>query len=270
MPVLYEHPLSPYAQKNKIALREKGVPFELRLPAAIGSGTTLDPEFAAASPRGEVPALVDGALRVFDSTVILEYIEDRWPEPPLLPRSPAERARVRMLEDAMDTHYEAINWALAEILLFRRARGALADELVARAAEQTAAWRGWLEAQLGERRWFNGDAFGWGDLCVIPFLNGSAGFGNGPEPGTRLHDWFVRANERGSVARTAAEAAAAAAAMGEAARRVESGAFRREYRDHRLEWMVSSGGVSVVLEGLEKKNVRFVEPFAPPPEAPRR
>ena len=38
---------------------------------------------------------------------------------------------------------------------------------------------------------------------------------------------------------------------------VESGLFKREYRDHRLEWMIRSGGIDVVLEGLKKNNIRF-------------
>jgi glutathione S-transferase len=107
---LFDHPLSTYAQKNKIALREKNVAFELRLPMGIGAGVALDPAFGQASPRGEVPALVDGGTRIFDSTIILEHIEEKWPEPPLLPADPAARARARMIEDAMDTHYDAINW----------------------------------------------------------------------------------------------------------------------------------------------------------------
>src|SRR6185436_15901661 len=100
MVLLYEHPLSPYAQKVKIALNEKGVSYEARLPDLF-SGS--DAEFAAANPRMEVPALVDDATKVFDSTIILEYIEDRWPTPPLLPLTPAERARVRMIEEVCDT-----------------------------------------------------------------------------------------------------------------------------------------------------------------------
>ena len=122
---LYDHPLSPYGQKVKIALIEKGVEFQGMLPNAIGSGQ-VDGEFAAANPRGEVPALIDGDAAIFDSTVILEYIEDKWPKPALLPASPVDRARVRMLEDVMDTHFEAITWALSEIRNFgqsRRRRG---------------------------------------------------------------------------------------------------------------------------------------------------
>ncbi|MGI9168638.1 MAG: glutathione S-transferase N-terminal domain-containing protein, partial [Caulobacteraceae bacterium] len=54
MITLYEHPLSPYAQKVKIALREKGVAFEASVPGGMGSGGAVG-EFAAASPRAEVP-----------------------------------------------------------------------------------------------------------------------------------------------------------------------------------------------------------------------
>ena len=111
---LYDHPLSPYAQKVKIALREKGQPFETLTPGGLGAGGAAG-EFLEANPRAEVPALVDGEVMIFDSTIILEYLEDRWPTPALLPGAPAERARVRMLEEAMDTHFEAINWGLSEI-----------------------------------------------------------------------------------------------------------------------------------------------------------
>jgi glutathione S-transferase/RNA polymerase-associated protein len=259
--LLYDHPLSPYAQKCRIALREKGLDFEARLPAALGSGSGMEPAFAAASLRAEVPALIDGEARIFDSTIILEYIEERWPEPPLLPASPAERARVRMLEDVMDTHYEPINWGLGEIHFFRRATGELAKQLSERAARQAAGWRRWLSDQLGERPWFNGAAFGWGDLCVAPYLNGSRAFGIEPEAGSRLAAWLARANERPSVAATSAEAVAfvggAGGGMAVVADLVAKGLFKREYRDHRLEWMIRSGGLSIVQEGLARGNLRF-------------
>ena len=47
--------------------------------------------------------------------------------------------------------------------------------------------------------------------------------------------------------------------LGAVARQIASGQFKREYRDHRLEWMIRSGGLDVVLEGLAKGNIRFVE-----------
>ncbi len=145
--LLYEHPLSSYAQKVKIALREKGVPFEAELPETFGTGRTDGP-FAAANPRAEVPVLIDGPARIFESTVIMEYIEERWPDPPLLPRAPEARASARITEDVCDTQYEAVNWGFGEVLWFRRATGELAGKLRAQAARQTAVLQEWL-AGLG-------------------------------------------------------------------------------------------------------------------------
>ena len=260
--VLYDHPLSPYAQKVKIALREKGLAFETVAPGGLGAGGAGG-EFAKANPRAEVPALVDGETAVFDSTVILEYLEDAYPTPALLPASAADRARVRMLEEVMDTHFEAINWGLSELRWFKRAQGEQAAAMEAAAGRQTRGFFTWLEDRLGERAWFNGAAFGWGDLVVIPYVNGSTGHGLPPAPGSKLAAWQARAHARPSVAVTVAEAAASprGSAMPNVAELVEKGLFKREYRDHRLEWMIKSGGVEVVLKGLERDNIRFTPDF---------
>ncbi|HLZ73594.1 glutathione S-transferase family protein [Phenylobacterium sp.] len=259
---LYDHPLSPYGQKVKIALREKGVAFETVSPGGLGAGGAGG-DFAAANPRAEVPTLTDGEVAVFDSTVILEYIEDAYPAPPLLPASPGDRARVRMIEEVMDTHLEPVNWGLSELRWFKRATGEEAAKIEAAAARQIAGFHAWLERQLGEREWFNGAAFGWGDLAVVPFLNGSAGQGHPPPEGSKLAAWLARANARPSVAATTAEIAAMARTSGMAnvAELVEQGLFKREYRDHRLEWMIKSGGLDVVLKGLERGNIRFTPEF---------
>jgi glutathione S-transferase/RNA polymerase-associated protein len=260
---LYDHPLSPYAQKVKIAMREKGLAFETIAPGGLGAGGAAG-AFTEVNPRAEVPALVDGEVAVFDSTVILEYLEDAYPTPAVLPAGAAERARVRMLEEVMDTHYEAINWGLSELRWFRRATGDQAAMLEEAARRQTGGFFAWLERQLGARDWFNGEAFGWGDLAVVPYLNGSTGHGLPPPEGSRLAAWLARANARPSVAETMAEASASvrASAMPNVAELVEKGLFKREYRDHRLEWMIKSGGLDVVLKGLERDNIRFTPTFS--------
>ena len=65
MITLYDHPLSPYAQKVKIALREKGLAYEAPMPGGLGAGGAQG-AFVEASPRAEVPALVDGEVRKLD------------------------------------------------------------------------------------------------------------------------------------------------------------------------------------------------------------
>jgi len=68
---------------------------------------------------------------------------------------------------------------------------------------------------------------------------------------------LARANARPSVAETNAEAARFSTAMRDVAGLVAQGLFKREYRDHRLEWMIKSGGVDVVIQGLARDNIRF-------------
>lgn len=257
--LLYEHPLSSYAQKVKIALREKGLAFDLELPETFGTGRTDGP-FAQANPRHEVPVLIDGDVEIFDSTIILEYVEERWPQPPLLPRDPAARARARLTEEVCDTHYEALNWGFGEILWFKRATGDLAERMRAEAARQTRMCRDWLAERLGEADFFGGDGFGWADAAVAPILNRSVHYGMGPEPGSSLARWHGRIRERASVAQTFAEFDTAARKMVDAADTYTTGGRKREYRDHRLEWMIKSGGIDIVRDGLRDDNIRFSWP----------
>ena len=251
---LFEHPLSPYVQKVKLALLEKNLPFETAVPDIFAGGGA---EFASANPRLEIPALVDGDVKIFDSTIILEYLEDKWPQPAMLPVTPAERARVRMIEEICDTYYEAINWALYEIRFFKRATGALADTLMARAGEQIAGVNARLERELGGREYFNGSAVGWGDVSVLPAVNAAALSGFPPKAGSTLERWLDRMRQRPSVQKVLASAAESMAGFEMLPQLVESGQFVREYRDHRVEWMLRSGGAQIVLDGMSRRNIRF-------------
>jgi glutathione S-transferase len=258
--ILYQHPLSPYAQKIRIALREKGLSFDAKLLPIAGP----DGPPTLVNPRIELPALDDGGVVIFDSTIILEYLEDRFPDPPLLPPGAAVRAKVRMIEEVCDTHYEAINWGLGELRFFERAPGVLGEKLRRRAGEQIRDLHCWLESLLGEANWLNGPQFGWGDLAAAPYAWMSQMFGFPPVPGTLLADWLERVMLRPSVAATVDEARATLPGMAGAAQRVRDGRMKRQYRDHRLEWMIRSGGLQVVLEGIAADNIRFTEtaPFA--------
>jgi glutathione S-transferase len=253
---LWEHPFSPYVQKVKISLYEKNIPFEAEIPNAFSGGAT---DYRSANPRLEVPALVDDGFAIFDSTVILQYVEDRWPTPAMLPTAPRERARVRMIEDLCDTYYEPINWGLMEITVWGRASGEAAAQIAARAKSQTEGVCAWLGRELGSSAYFNGRAFGYGDLCVYPFVRGSIVFGNAPAQGSALAKWVSRVEERESVRKTIEATREFAGSMSSLKQMLDSGLFKRQYRDHRLEWMIRTGGVEIVLEGLRKGNIRFSE-----------
>jgi stringent starvation protein A len=257
--LLYEAPGSPYAQKIKIALREKNIAFELELPDSLGTGRT-DGSFGIDNPRAEVPLLVDGPVRIFDSSIILEYIEERWPDPPLLPRDPAARAFARMTEEICDTHYEAVTWGFSEVVVFGRATGALAETLRSAAARQTAVLQDWLAARLSSAAWFGGTTFGWADAAVAPLLHRSVLNDMGPPPDSAIAGWYERLQARPSVATTFAEYAASAAQMPATVEAFKTDRKVREYRDHRLEWMIKSGGIEVVLAGLRDGTIRFSWP----------
>ncbi len=167
-----------------------------------------------------------------------------------------------MAEDVCDTQHEAVNWGFGEVLWFRRATGGLADRLRAQAARQTRVLQDWLAGRLGGADWFGGDRFGWADAAAAPMVNRSVHYGLGPPEGSALARWHARVRERPAVAQTFAEFDAAAARMAASAEMYRTGGRRREYRDHRLEWMVKSGGIEVVLAGLRDNNIRFPWPEA--------
>jgi len=259
---LFEHPLSPYAQKVKILLYEKGIPFERIFvdPNELGDSPDYQ-EFVLASPRREVPALIDGDVRIFDSTVALEYIEERWPSPCMSPESSAERARVRMLEEMMDTEYEAVNWGIMEIQVFERAKGDQAHRLLTRAAIQLQRLWNRLERELEGRQWMNGVEFGRGDVVVYPHIAGSQAFGYAvSDRHPRLLDWANRAAGRSGMKRVTNEAADFLRREGA---RVDA-SYRtivRQYRDHRLEWMIKTGAADIVVDGMLNGSIRFTNEF---------
>jgi glutathione S-transferase len=253
MPTLYDVPLSPYAQKVKIALLEKDISFDVR-QVTLGEG---DREFAAVSPRGEVPALVDGDVAIFDSAIILAFLEDKWPNPPLLPATAEDRARVRMIQELCDTRFEALNWGLNEVIVFKRADGALAQKIIAAAGQEIGQLRDWLEGLLGTGDWFNGEAFGMADIVVFPYLYTAGLFKMGPVDETPLARWLERMGDRPSVQRVLAEAKEAAAGFTDLGEKFARGEYRRQYRDHRLEFLVRAGGGEIVEQGLAAGNIRF-------------
>jgi glutathione S-transferase len=91
--------LSPYVRKVLVCLHVKGVAYEID-PIIPFMG---DERFSALSPLRRIPVLIDDAVTLSDSSVICQYLEDRWPAPALYPRDVADRARARWLEEFADT-----------------------------------------------------------------------------------------------------------------------------------------------------------------------
>lgn len=82
--------------KVHLTLEHKQIPYQLKM-LSFQAGEHKKPEFLAVNPRGKVPALTDGDFAIWESNVIVEYLDDRWPERPVLPREPRQRARQRRI-----------------------------------------------------------------------------------------------------------------------------------------------------------------------------
>jgi glutathione S-transferase len=109
--------LSPYVRKVLVCLDVKGVPYEID-PIVPFFGND---EFTRLSPVRRIPVLIDDAVTLSDSSVIGEYLEERYPEPRLLPVGPERRARARWLEEFADTRMgEVFIWRLFNQLVIRR------------------------------------------------------------------------------------------------------------------------------------------------------
>jgi glutathione S-transferase len=210
---LYSGPLSLFARKVEIALAEKSLRFEREMVAFTQTAgySPKHPAVLAANPKGQVPVLIDGDLALFDSTVILEYLEDAYPDPPLYPVSPAARARCRMLELFAD---EIMLVPIRSLMH----RSEPVTDAARRKRQEAEAVRGEadirklydeLEARLGGGDYFCG-TFSVADIslfmCVL-----FAGRLKGPglEAHPRLAAWYGRMKARPSCAKVAAEMAAA-------------------------------------------------------------
>lgn len=161
--------ISPYVRKVLACLELKGVQYQID-PIVPFYGNE---EFSRISPVRRVPVLIDDAVIVCDSTVICEYLEERYASLPLLPKSPAQRARCRWLEEFADSRMgEVFIWHFFNELVIKRAVwGEKPNEEVLRKAreEEIPQTLDYIESQLGSNNLFF-DEVTIADLAVASFF----------------------------------------------------------------------------------------------------
>ena len=156
--ILYSGPMSLFTGKVRIALDEKGLGYELvSVPFSRAGYEPKHPKVVELNPKRQVPVLVDGALAIYDSTIILEYLEDRHPTPPLYPRAPEAKARCRVLEAAADEILFPPVWDLIREVFYKPDGSGRDTTLVETAKTAIAAHYDRLERQLGEQRFLCGE-----------------------------------------------------------------------------------------------------------------
>ncbi len=109
---------SSFAWKVWLVLEHKAIPYEFRL-LSFDRGDTKSPEFRAINPRGKVPTIVDDGFALWESAVIVEYLEERYPQRPLLPENAKARAIARRIAAEADGYLSPAVTRLFELTLFR-------------------------------------------------------------------------------------------------------------------------------------------------------
>jgi glutathione S-transferase len=194
---LYDFPMSPRARKVRIVLAEKGLQYE-KVTIDITKGEQKKPEFLAINPYGKVPALQDDGLAVYESTIIMEYLNDKYPNPPLLPTDPGQRARARVLMHYADNPYDGAFASLVGEVFFKP-KGQADPSVIAKAKEELNACFERLERELGNNDYLLG-AFTLADIGYVAWV---PLFGplqvEVPSHCPRVNAWLNRLKDRPSV-----------------------------------------------------------------------
>jgi glutathione S-transferase len=152
------------------------------------------PEVARINPKRQAPVLVDDGLEIFDSTQIIEYLEDRWPEPPLWPAEPRARAAARLLELKSD---EVFFPQVARLIAAARNPGsAEAGE----ARDAIADFYDQMEARLADGPFLAGATYTYADIAFVVAHHFAAWLGAELAPGhVALDAWRRRIVARPAV-----------------------------------------------------------------------
>jgi glutathione S-transferase len=181
--VLYDAPRCPYCARVRIVLAEKGIEADV-----VEIDLSDRPAWIyEKNPTGRVPVVEEAdGVPLPESAVIMEFLEERYPEPPLLPPDPADRAAVRLLvfrdHDLTDPYYA-----------FRRGEDGAREELEAALRR--------FDALLDERPYLGGAEYGLADIAYVPwFLRARDMLGVELDGLPSLVDWLARLEERPAIA----------------------------------------------------------------------
>ena len=175
---LYGYWRSSAAYRVRIALNLKGLPYE-SVSINLMKGEQYQPGYAAINPQNLVPVLEDQGQRLYQSLAIIQYLEETHPEPPLLPRDPVERNRVRSLALIVACEIHPLN--NPRVLNYLTGNFGISEE-------QKLAWyHHWvktgfaalekrLATETGTGRYCHGDTPGFADIALVPQMANAVRF----------------------------------------------------------------------------------------------
>lgn len=225
---LYTHPMSPCSQKVRIVLAEKNLDWT-KVDVDLPGKANLQPDYLKLNPLGVVPTLVDGGKPVIESSIICEYLEDKFPSPALRPSDPWQTARMRFWMKHIDNKVHpscgALQWPLVMADKLKTMTEAEQEQMIERVVEKPRRERqrrllklGYdapdvadavgvyektiadMDALLADQPWIAGEAFSLADAAMAPYFQTLFQFGWSDWYASRANvaDWYARCRERDS------------------------------------------------------------------------
>jgi len=195
---LYHSIQSPFARKVRIAMAEKGITCD-KVPIDNQKAESKTPQYLSLNPHGRIPTLVVDGIPVYESTAIIEYLEEAYPTPRLLPKSLLERARVRMIEETIDGYYiPALRTVLFNV--FRLPPAERNPKLVEEAKKQINFHVDWVDRELAGRHYLVNGGLTLADIALFVAIEFQRRVEIGIDPRHRnIVDWYERMKSRPSA-----------------------------------------------------------------------
>ncbi|HEX9143417.1 MAG TPA: glutathione S-transferase family protein [Candidatus Binatia bacterium] len=193
---LYDFKSSPNCQRVKVVLAEKNLPYEI-IPVDLRKQEQKTAEFLKLNPYGKVPVLLDDGTALYESCIINEYLNEKYPSPPLMPADPGKRAKARILTDYGLAHLDEPYQKLRVELM--KGQAEQKQETIEAAKNSLRKLLQHLENELGDQPYLAGN-FSLADAALIPRFIRLEGFGVLPDPALPgLGKYLQRMKERPSV-----------------------------------------------------------------------
>lgn len=193
---LYDFKSSPNCQRVKIVLAEKNLPYEI-VPVDLRAHEQKTPDYLKLNPYGKVPVLTDDDTVLYESCIINEYLEEKYPNPPLLPKEPAKKAKARILVDYGMAHFDNPYQKLRmELMKDAKEQN---QQVIDGAKGEIKKLLQRFESEIGDNPYLTGE-FSLVDADLLPRFTRLEGFGVLPDPSLpRLGKYMERMKARPSV-----------------------------------------------------------------------
>ena len=194
---LYHDVPSTNCDRVKIVMAEKGLSWE-GIWVKLGKMEQKSPEHLKRNPYGKIPVIDDDGRLLFESCIINEYLDEKYPNPPLQPKDPYLRARGRILVDYFLNYLHEPYWALRGEMI-KKDEAERDQKLIAETRKEVIVRLQYLEDALGDKPFFLGD-YGLTDIAMLPRFPRLEQYGVLPSPSLpKLSAWFERMKERPAV-----------------------------------------------------------------------